>query len=39
MSAQLAGILCGVFALVMAAVIYWGGFVEQERANKDFSAR
>jgi len=35
----MAGILLGVFSLVFGAFIFWGGFVEQRRANKDFAAR
>jgi hypothetical protein len=38
-SAQVAGILCGVFAAFMSVLIYWGGFAEQQRANKDVAPR
>jgi hypothetical protein len=27
------GILLGVFSAIAAAVIYWGGFAEEKRAN------
>lgn len=39
MSAQTAGILLGIFSAVAAAVFYWGGFVEEKRANQEFDAR
>jgi hypothetical protein len=32
-SPQVVGILLGVFSAVAAAIIYWGGFVEEKRAN------
>jgi len=38
-SAQLAGILCGVFAVLMSIVIYWGGFAEEHRAEKEHASR
>jgi hypothetical protein len=36
-SAQVAGILLGVFAVIMSIVIYLGGFAEQKRANEDYA--
>jgi len=38
-SAQTAGILLGVFSLLMSAFIVWGGFAEEKRANADRDAR
>jgi hypothetical protein len=38
-SAQTAGILLGIFSLLMSAFIYWGGFVEEKRANANRDAR
>jgi len=38
-SAQIAGIILNVLALVISAVIIWGGFVEQKRANAARDAR
>jgi len=38
-SAQLAGIILNVLALVVSGVIIWGGFAEQKRANADRDAR
>jgi hypothetical protein len=32
-SAQTAGILLGIFSGIAAAIIYWGGFAEEKRAN------
>jgi hypothetical protein len=32
-SAQTVGILLGIFSGIAAAVIYWGGFAEEKRAN------
>ncbi len=37
MSAQVVGIILSVFAIVMAVVIYVGGFSEEKRANVDYS--
>ncbi len=36
MSAQVVGIILSAFAIVMAIVIYVGGFSEEKRANGDF---
>jgi len=35
-SAQTVGIVLGLFSAAVAAVLYWGGFVEQARANRVF---
>jgi hypothetical protein len=36
-SAQVAGILLGVFSVIVSIVLFWGGFVEQRRANREAS--
>jgi hypothetical protein len=36
---QTVGILLGVFSGLVGALIFWGGFAEQARANKEFEAR
>jgi len=36
-SAEVAGILLGIFSVIMSVVIYWGGFAEQKRANADYA--
>jgi hypothetical protein len=36
-SVELTGVLLGVFAAIMSAVIYAGGFAEQKRANEDYA--
>jgi hypothetical protein len=36
-SAEVVGVLLGVFSGIMAVVIYIGGFSEQNRANEDFA--
>jgi len=36
-SAEVVGVLLGVFAAIMAIVIYIGGFAEQKRANADYA--
>jgi len=38
-SAQVVGILCGIFSIIAAAVIYWGGFAEQARASQQYAER
>jgi hypothetical protein len=38
-SAQVVGILCGIFSIVAAAVIYWGGLSEQARASRQYAER
>jgi len=38
-SAQIAGILLGIFSLLMSALIFWGGFLEEKRANASRDAR
>jgi hypothetical protein len=35
-SAQVVGIILSAFSIVMAIVIYVGGFSEEKRANVDF---
>jgi hypothetical protein len=35
-SAQVVGIILSAFSIVMAVVIYMGGFSEEKRANVDF---
>ncbi len=35
-SAQVVGIILSLFSIVMAVVIYVGGFSEEKRANVDF---
>ena len=39
MSAQMAGILLSVFSVLMSAFIFWGGFVEQNRSNREYRAK
>jgi hypothetical protein len=39
MSAETAGILLGVFSALMSAFIFWGGFVEQNRANREYRTK
>ncbi len=39
MSAETAGILLGVLSALMSAFIFWGGFVEQNRANREYRAK
>lgn len=34
-SAQVAGILLGVFSVVVSVVIFWGAYAEQNRSNRD----
>jgi hypothetical protein len=36
-SAEVAGILLGIFSAIMSVVIYWGGFAEQKRANAEYA--
>jgi hypothetical protein len=38
-SAQVAGILLGVFSGIVSVVLFVGGFVEQNRANREASER
>ena len=38
-SAQIAGILLGVFSVLASAFIIWGAFAEEKRANADRDAR
>jgi hypothetical protein len=35
-SDQVAGILLGIASLVIAAVLVWGAFAEERRANRAF---
>gem|GEM_PF-4206138 len=37
MTAQVAGILLGIFSGIVAIVLYIGGFAEQRRANRQAS--
>jgi hypothetical protein len=38
-SAQVVGLLLGVFSVLMSAFIIWGAFAEQQRANAERDAR
>jgi hypothetical protein len=37
-SASTVGIILSVVSLVLAAIIFWGGFAEQKRGNDDSAA-
>jgi hypothetical protein len=39
MSPQLTGILLGVFSAIVGAIIIWGAFFEQNRANSEYKAK
>lgn len=39
MTPEVAGLLMGLFAAVFSAFLYWGGFQEQKRINRELSAR